>query len=272
MGDPLRLYGLNALVLNGGSGVGEATARTLVRHGASVIAVDKKMSGVEGYFSAVKGITGLAANFADADQISALVQEAVDRLGGIDILINDFPASFEMVMGDTTMNYREFGTTGLKVSELVFGAGAVGGLLINQTDAVKRQAIKIALDAGINWFDTAPSYGQGRSEQALGWLLSELDQKPYISTKFTLDTRHLDDMQGQIKQSLEQSLERLKLDDTVGAWPVHGFVGIWGGLAVAVFGGGDWVAQIVGSIAIPAWAFGTSFVLFGQINQNLSFM
>ena len=37
-------------------------------------------------------------------------------------------------------------------------------------------------------------------------------------------------------------LERLKLDDTVGAWPVHGYVGIWGGLAVAVLGGGDWVA------------------------------
>jgi len=104
MGDPLRLYGLNALVLNGGSGVGEATARTLVRQGASVIAVDTKMSGVEVYFSAVKGITGLAANFADADQIPALVQEAVDRLGGIDILINDFPASFEMPMDASAAN------------------------------------------------------------------------------------------------------------------------------------------------------------------------
>ena len=57
MGDPTRLYGLNALVLNGGSGIGEATARTLVKHGASVVAVDAKNSGVERYFSAVKGIT-----------------------------------------------------------------------------------------------------------------------------------------------------------------------------------------------------------------------
>jgi NAD(P)-dependent dehydrogenase (short-subunit alcohol dehydrogenase family) len=104
MGDPLRLYGLNALVLNAGSGVGEATARTLVRHGASVIAVDTKMSGVDRYFSAVKGITGLAANLADADQIPALVQEAVDQLGGIDILINDFPASFEMPMDASAAN------------------------------------------------------------------------------------------------------------------------------------------------------------------------
>lgn len=110
------------------------------------------------------------------------------------------------------MRYRDFGSTRLKVSELVFGGGAVGGLLINQTDAVKSRAIKSAMDAGINWIDTAPSYGQGRSEQALGWLLSELDEQPYISTKFTMDTRNLNDIEGQIHRSLEESLGRLKLD------------------------------------------------------------
>jgi NAD(P)-dependent dehydrogenase (short-subunit alcohol dehydrogenase family) len=98
MSDPLRLYGLNALVLNGGSGIGEATARTLIRHGATVVAVDSKNSGVERYFSAVKGITGLAAGLADVEQIPGLVQEAVDHMGGIDILINEFPLSFEMPM------------------------------------------------------------------------------------------------------------------------------------------------------------------------------
>ncbi|NIQ96069.1 MAG: hypothetical protein GWN87_19110, partial [Desulfuromonadales bacterium] len=61
------------------------------------------------------------------------------------------------------MNYREFGTTGIRVSELVFGGGAVGGLLINQDDDTKRKAIRTALDAGINWIDTAPSYGDGKS-------------------------------------------------------------------------------------------------------------
>ncbi|MCB0044817.1 MAG: ammonium transporter [Caldilineaceae bacterium] len=57
-------------------------------------------------------------------------------------------------------------------------------------------------------------------------------------------------------------LEAWKIDDTVGAWPVHGLVGIWGGLATGIFGGHPLVAQIVGSIVVPAWAFGTSFVLF----------
>jgi len=98
MGDPLRLYGLNALVLNAGSGIGEASARTLIKHGATVLAVDTNNSGVERHFAAVKGITGMAANLVDADQMPALVQEAVDQMGGIDILVNEFPLLFTTPM------------------------------------------------------------------------------------------------------------------------------------------------------------------------------
>ncbi|MDA3901655.1 MAG: ammonium transporter [Spirochaetes bacterium] len=69
-------------------------------------------------------------------------------------------------------------------------------------------------------------------------------------------------------------LDRLQIDDPVGAWPVHGLNGIWGGIATAIFGSygaieegssiiyGNAFAQIVGSIAIPVWAFGTMFILF----------
>jgi D-threo-aldose 1-dehydrogenase len=110
------------------------------------------------------------------------------------------------------MKYRNFGTTGLKVSELVFGGGAVGGLLINQDDVTKRAAVRRAMEAGINWIDTAPSYGQGRSEEALGWLLKEVDDVPYISTKVTIDSKDLSDIPGQIERSLAASLERLKLN------------------------------------------------------------
>ncbi|OGP51481.1 MAG: hypothetical protein A2Y79_08175 [Deltaproteobacteria bacterium RBG_13_43_22] len=108
------------------------------------------------------------------------------------------------------MEYRQFGQTGLKVSELVFGGGAVGGLLINQDEATKRAAVRRALEAGINWIDTAPSYGMGRSEEALGWLLREIDDDPYLSTKVTIDTRDLGDIPGQIERSLAASLDRLK--------------------------------------------------------------
>ncbi|MEX0943774.1 MAG: aldo/keto reductase [Pseudomonadales bacterium] len=110
------------------------------------------------------------------------------------------------------MRYRAFGNTGLEVSELVFGGGAVGGLLINQDDDTKREAITRALAGGINWIDTAPSYGQGKSETALGWLLQEVEAQPYISTKFRIDTTDLFDISGQIERSLHESLERLQKD------------------------------------------------------------
>jgi NAD(P)-dependent dehydrogenase (short-subunit alcohol dehydrogenase family) len=91
MGEPLRLYGLKALVTGGASGIGEAVARTLVKHGASVLAVDGANSGVERHFRSVKGVQGHAANFVDATRMPALVEDAVASLGGIDILVNDFP-------------------------------------------------------------------------------------------------------------------------------------------------------------------------------------
>jgi len=91
MADPLRLYGLNALVFNAGSGVGEAISRTLIKHGATVLAVDSVNSNVEQHFAAVKGITGLATTFTDPDSLPALFKAAREKLGGIDILVNDFP-------------------------------------------------------------------------------------------------------------------------------------------------------------------------------------
>jgi len=91
MGDPLRLYGLKALVLNASGGIGEAVARTLLKHGAEVLAVDSGNSGVEQHFSSVKGITGHSANLLDADGMPALIEEAKQKLGSIDIVVNDFP-------------------------------------------------------------------------------------------------------------------------------------------------------------------------------------
>ena len=57
-------------------------------------------------------------------------------------------------------------------------------------------------------------------------------------------------------------LDALKIDDPVGAWPVHGLCGIWGGIATGIFGGHPLVSQIIGSLVIPAWAFVTLFILF----------
>lgn len=90
MADPKRLYGLKALVLNAADGIGEAIARTLVKHGATVIAADTNNSGVVQHFASVKGITGHVANLTDPGQLSRLVEEAAEKLGGLDIVVNDF--------------------------------------------------------------------------------------------------------------------------------------------------------------------------------------
>ncbi|HUF21885.1 MAG TPA: aldo/keto reductase [Burkholderiales bacterium] len=110
------------------------------------------------------------------------------------------------------MQYKTFGRTGLEVSQIVFGGGWVGGVLIHQDDDTKLKTLRRAIDAGINWIDTAPSYGKGRSEQALGWLLKEIDSTPHVSTKFMLDTAALDDIPGQVERSLHESLARLNLE------------------------------------------------------------
>jgi len=100
MGDPLRLYGLNALVTNAGSGIGEAISRTLIKHGATVLAVDTSNSGIEQHFASVKGIEGHSSSLTDARRMPALIEEAVERLGGIDILINEFPLHAEAPLSD----------------------------------------------------------------------------------------------------------------------------------------------------------------------------
>ncbi|MDQ3811060.1 MAG: aldo/keto reductase, partial [Chloroflexota bacterium] len=72
------------------------------------------------------------------------------------------------------MEQRDLGRTGLKVSALGFGCGAVGGLMVLGEADEQRRAVGRALDAGITYFDTAPSYGDGRSEVNLGRVMSEL--------------------------------------------------------------------------------------------------
>ncbi len=114
------------------------------------------------------------------------------------------------------MKHRTFGRSGIQVSEIVFGGGAVGGILVHKDDATKREAVRRALAGGINWIDTAAQYGNGKSEEALGWLLpaasrmSVSGEAPYLSTKFQLDVENLKDVPAQIEERFRGSLARLK--------------------------------------------------------------
>ncbi len=81
------------------------------------------------------------------------------------------------------MNYRTLGRTGWKISEISFGAWAIGGSWGDVSDAESLAALHAALDGGVNFFDTADVYGDGRSERLLAKLKKERKEKFYIATK-----------------------------------------------------------------------------------------
>lgn len=110
------------------------------------------------------------------------------------------------------MEYRPLGKTGLKVSALGFGCGNVGGLMIRGAPAERERAVARAVELGINYFDTAPSYGDGVSERHLGQALKALNVQVYVGTKFHLPEEHMVDVRGAIARSLEGSLERLGME------------------------------------------------------------
>ena len=81
------------------------------------------------------------------------------------------------------MQYRELGRTGWKVSAISFGAWAIGGTWGTVSDDESIAALNHALDNGVNFFDTADVYGDGRSERLLAKLRSERKEDFYIATK-----------------------------------------------------------------------------------------
>jgi aryl-alcohol dehydrogenase-like predicted oxidoreductase len=81
------------------------------------------------------------------------------------------------------MQYRELGRTGWKVSTVSFGAWAIGGTWGNVKDDESLAALHRALDLGVNFFDTADVYGDGRSEQLLAKLRKERSEPFYVATK-----------------------------------------------------------------------------------------
>ena len=107
------------------------------------------------------------------------------------------------------MEMRVFGRSGIKVSILGFGCGAVGGLMVRGDPADQERAIARALDAGVNYFDPAVQYGNGESERNLGRILGKLKPRDAIvGTKVRLPPGTTE-IAGTIAKSLEGSLQRL---------------------------------------------------------------
>jgi aryl-alcohol dehydrogenase-like predicted oxidoreductase len=110
------------------------------------------------------------------------------------------------------MNYRDLGRTGIKVSEIGFGCGNVGGLMIRGDPKDRVRAVARAMELGINYFDTAPSYGDGQSERNLGLVLKKLRPQVHVGTKVRLEPQDMADIRGGVIRSVEDSLGRLGRD------------------------------------------------------------
>jgi len=111
------------------------------------------------------------------------------------------------------MQYRTLGKTGLQVSALSFGAGPISTLMVGDAGQRQQDVVAHAVELGVNWFDTAATYGDGRSEQNLGRVLDELNIAPqiHVATKVRLAVEDLGDIRGAVRRSLEGSLGRLRL-------------------------------------------------------------
>ena len=108
------------------------------------------------------------------------------------------------------MEQRPLGKSGLMVSVMGYGCGAVGGLMVRGDPADQERAVARALELGITYFDTAPSYGDGASESNLGRVLAKLRPRIVLGTKFRLPAgTPAAGVEAAIAASLEASLRRL---------------------------------------------------------------
>ena len=144
------------------------------------------------------------------------------------------------------MEMRVFGRSGLRLSILGFGCGAVGGLMVRGSAADQDRAIELALDAGINYFDTAVQYGNGVSETNLGRILGV--RKPAgvaVGTKVRVPPERFGAIAAAVTESIDGSLQRLKMDH-VDIFHLHN--------AITLNGGGETlsVAQVRNEV-VPAF-------------------
>jgi aryl-alcohol dehydrogenase-like predicted oxidoreductase len=126
------------------------------------------------------------------------------------------------------MEMRTFGRTGLQVSILGFGCGAVGGLMVRGAPEDQERAVARALEAGVNYFDTAAMYGNGESEKNLGRVLAKLKPDVVVGTKVRIPSADFGRIGVAVAGSLEASLKRMGREQ-VDIFHLHNAITISGG-------------------------------------------
>ena len=123
------------------------------------------------------------------------------------------------------MEFRNFGSTDLTMSVLGFGCGTVGGLMVRAEHKEMLKSVEYAIDAGINYFDSARRYGDGLSEIHVGAILRELGvSDALVGTKVCLSGSEFNDIETTVSTQIENSLQRLG-SETVDIVYTHNTVG-----------------------------------------------
>ena len=112
------------------------------------------------------------------------------------------------------MNYREFGKTGFKASEMSLGCWQLGGDWGTVSENTAEEILQTALDNGVNFFDTADVYGAGRSEKIIGQFLKKHGDKIFVATKVGRTGNLYPDKYTEkaVRADIEGSLQRLDLE------------------------------------------------------------
>ena len=110
------------------------------------------------------------------------------------------------------MQYNSLGRTGLNVSRVGFGRVGIGQVWGATTRDEAVRAVHRALDLGINYFDVAPAYGNGKAEEALGIALEGRSEEVIIGTKVRVPGDDLANATAAVQRSMETSLRLLKRD------------------------------------------------------------
>lgn len=118
------------------------------------------------------------------------------------------------------MRYKDFGKTGMHVSEMTLGTWGLGGVGWDDNPlSVRQDAVRSAVEAGVNFFDTAPAYNAGAAERCLGETLADMGvrQKIYLATKCGNEfvdgiTYKKDSSPAALRRQCEESLRNLKTD------------------------------------------------------------
>ena len=169
------------------------------------------------------------------------------------------------------MEYSILGRTGLRVSRAGFGGGGIGQVWGATTEAEAIRSVHRALELGITFFDVAPSYGDGKAEEALGKALEGRSEEVVVATKVRLRADEMDDVADAVRRSVERSLTRLRRD-AVDVLHVHNRFTEQRGQAPDSITGGDVLGPVLDAYKEMQQAGKTKFIGLSAMDHHVPTM